>query len=713
MNQEILTAALHFANAKIAVVPVSNDGSKRPALSTWKKYTNELPTVEELMEWFGKTDVEGVGIVTGGVSGIEMLELEGRAVADGMLEQAKELAHNSGLGEVFDAMHNGYCEITPSGGVHWLYRIADEPVPGNTKIARRPGANGGVEVLVETRGTGGFTIVAPSHGKTHFTGLPYKMVNGSVETIAMLSWEERNAIFDIFRVFDSMPQAETIKESATPKTDGHLSPGDDFNARAKWSDILPGWSVVYRQGETVFWRRPGKNIGISATTGRNSGDNLFVFTTSTEFEAEKPYSKFSALTHLQFGGDFRACARWLMSQGYGEQAPMEKTSPLGVLPALQTSPSILQTSPLNHDTVASDELEPAESSWKPTDLTPYFDGTHVMPTTSILYRSDDQALIYPGKVHSFYGESESGKSWLAQIATAEQLRQFRKVTFIDFESDAADVIFRLQLLKVTQAEILQNFTYIRPEASRDHSDPYWQALLAPGANSLVIIDGVTEALTMWGGETKDNDAITRWMRLFPRAIAAASGAAVVMIDHVTKNTETRGRFAIGGQAKLATIDGAAYLVEPLEALAPGRTGSLTIRVTKDRPGYVRRIAGMYRKSDRTQEVAVITMDSTREKIELVIAPPLLESEALAIKTDEFDSRITRFIFENPGTTKSRVVRGVTGTDNKILARLEDLIDEGFVENQGDDRSYILYVTPIAKEKFGLIDANVLQYKANA
>jgi hypothetical protein len=59
------------------------------------------------------------------------------------------------------------------------------------------------------------------------------------------------------------------------------------------------------------------------------------------------------------------------------------------------------------------------------------------------------------------------------------------------------------------------------------------------------------------------------------------------------------------------------------------------------------------------------------------------------------------------------VRGVQGADNKILARLEDLIDEGFVENRGDSRSYILYTTPMAKEKFNLIDANVLQYKANA
>jgi putative DNA primase/helicase len=88
VSQEILTAALHFANAKICVVPVANDGSKRPALSNWKQYQNQMPTPSELMEWFSKPGVEGLGIITGEISGIEMLELEGRAVADGMLEQA-------------------------------------------------------------------------------------------------------------------------------------------------------------------------------------------------------------------------------------------------------------------------------------------------------------------------------------------------------------------------------------------------------------------------------------------------------------------------------------------------------------------------------------------------------------------------------------------------------------------------------------------------
>ena len=133
-----------------------------------------------------------------------------------------------------------------------------------------------------------------------------------------------------------------------------------------------------------------------------------------------------------------------------------------------------------------------------------------------------------------------------------------------------------------------------------------------------------------------------------------------MLFRSTKDKETRGRFAIGGQAKLATIDGAAYLVEPLEALAPGRIGSLTVRVTKDRPGFVRKIAGLYRKSDRTQEVAVITIDSTRDQMELIIAPPMLEDQVKAQKLEKLDKDIVNWLLSHPGSAKSKAVRGKIG-----------------------------------------------------
>ena len=67
---------------------------------------------------------------------------------------------------------------------------------------------------------------------------------------------------------------------------------------------------------------------------------------------------------------------------------------------------------------------------------------------------------------------------------------------------------------------------------------------------------------------------------------ARSGAAVLLVDHLAKNRESGNRFAIGAQAKLAGLDGAAYLLEVEAPFGHGRTGRSRILVAKDRPGHV-------------------------------------------------------------------------------------------------------------------------------
>src|SRR5262249_5736540 len=125
-----------------------------------------------------------------------------------------------------------------------------------------------------------------------------------------------------------------------------LSPGDDFNARAEWADILTphGWECVRQSGGKHFWRRPGKEgVGWSATTGLRSkaGNPLLcgVFSHAHPFPgppAGRPcstHSKFSAFALLNHAGDYSAAARDLAQRGYGtkderqgepnDQAPQE------------------------------------------------------------------------------------------------------------------------------------------------------------------------------------------------------------------------------------------------------------------------------------------------------------------------------------------------------------------------------------------------------
>lgn len=698
---DTLTTALRFASNGIVAVPVAGDGSKRPGLSSWVEFQKRQPTPDELLGWFSNKP-DGVGVICGAISNnLEMLELEGRAVTAKMHLEISEIAQSSGLGDLWTTLNSGYVEMTPSGGLHWLYFVSDGILPGNTKLARKPGENGGVDVWAETRSEGGFTITSPSAGSTHPDGGEWKLIGGSIETIPTITMEQRAALHNIFAMFDEMPKAEIIQQDVATKHDGILSPGDDYNQRTTWDEILIplGWTKVYTQGEKTVWRRPGKTIGVSATTNYQGTDKLRVFSTSTAFDAERSYDKFGCLVHLQYGGDFKRAANDLRSQGYGQSDLKELTTPNSLMPT-----NTLQSPPQ----VTAAVLSEYESSWKPVELRDYYDGLFQSPIATILKRSDGAGLIYEGRVHSIYGESESGKSWIAQIATAELLKDDKKVIYIDFESDALDIVNRLKNLGVSRANLLQYFTYIRPDGPRDADDPYWQSILEPNSATLIVIDGVTESLTMWGGETKDNDAITRWMRIFPRTVATASGAAVVLIDHITKNAETRGRFAIGGQAKLATIDGAAYLVEPLEALSPGRTGTLTMRVTKDRPGFIRKVSGMWRKSDRTQESAIFTIDSTKAQMQYVIGVPMAEDEAEANKEYKKLREVAEFINNHPGSNRRIIQEGVSGSKETVGDGIADLIAGGWVENKGNDRSFVLYITNEGKSHFNLLDATITQ-----
>ena len=73
-----------------------------------------------------------------------------------------------------------------------------------------------------------------------------------------------------------------------------------------------------RIGEEDFWRRPGKDIGISATTNYEGSDYLYVFTTSTSLPPQRGIDKFGAYTFLSHNGDFSADTKSLVAQGYVE-----------------------------------------------------------------------------------------------------------------------------------------------------------------------------------------------------------------------------------------------------------------------------------------------------------------------------------------------------------------------------------------------------------
>jgi hypothetical protein len=271
------------------------------------------------MGWYGNR--QGWGIACGRASGnTEALDFDDAETFRLFLERAVEF----GILDLIERVSNGCSTRTPGDGIHFLWKC--ETIGGSTKLAMRPApteANPyGQKTLIELKGEGGYVIEAPSGGTVHPTGKPYEQLAGGPDTIATITPDEREAILSLARSFDERPRKEFAAERKRKRKlaeDGTTQPGDDFNARTTWQDILGtlGFVKVFERGETTYWRRPGKSHGISGTTNHGGSDCLFLFSTSTQFEVSVSYTKFGVYALLNHGGDFAAAARQLAEDGYG------------------------------------------------------------------------------------------------------------------------------------------------------------------------------------------------------------------------------------------------------------------------------------------------------------------------------------------------------------------------------------------------------------
>lgn len=340
MKATLLETALAASDAGLSVHRPREDGSKAPdpiypdgidetgrPKRTWLHPYGQCPSRATLREWYGPH--QGIGLRCGAASGgLECYEFDCRATYEAFREASKECD----LADLVDRIEAGYREESPGGGIHWLY-FCDE-IYGNTKLAKRPSPTDdnarGVKTLIETRGENGFIVIAPSGGTVHESGRRYVLTSGSLRTIVTITAEERNAIWELGRSFDAMQRIVVQPKPTQPVTVGDIRPGDAYEQAVSWDDLLTteGWTVVYRQGEKTAWRRPGKSIGISATTNHGGSNLLYVFTTSTSFDSEKSYNKFAAYAVLQHGGNFSEAAKALRKEGYGaSRAPLDSNHP--------------------------------------------------------------------------------------------------------------------------------------------------------------------------------------------------------------------------------------------------------------------------------------------------------------------------------------------------------------------------------------------------
>jgi P4 family phage/plasmid primase-like protien len=320
----VLDVALAYHAAGLNTIPVRADGSKALALEAGHEVGNHVrrATPEELHAWFAAGRV-GVAVKGGLLSGgLEIIDIEREAdfLDFATLVEDERPGLMGRLPRVRTPM---------DAGRHLYYRCSE--IAGNQKLASEPDPKAPPgqhrpKTIIETRGEGGYVLAPGCSPRCHPTGRTYELEHGSLGDIPTITPEERQVLLKCARALNRFVRPEPVKGDRAlrpQRPDDGDRPGDDFNRRAAWEDVLEpvGWKRVRRRGSITYWCRPGKEHGVSASTGllsHQGNDLLHVFSSNAwPLELDTNYTKFGAYAALHHNGDHAAAARALGEQGYG------------------------------------------------------------------------------------------------------------------------------------------------------------------------------------------------------------------------------------------------------------------------------------------------------------------------------------------------------------------------------------------------------------
>ena len=361
----------------------------------------------------------------------------------------------------------------------------------------------------------------------------------------------------------------------------------------------------------------------------------------------------------------------------------------------------------NGSTESHEANKTASPSWQFEDLAQLASGIELPPTPTVFQREDGQGLFYRGAVNDLHGEPGCGKSMIAQIATAQELKADRDIIYIDYEDSARNVVKRLLLLGVSGEQIIGHLHYVRPSAKpssptslggcRETLDYAYTATLA-------IIDGVTSCLAYAGLDSNSGDDIAAWYNTMPRLISAC-GPAVVLIDHVVKSKDNRGRYAGGSMQKLALIDGISYSVDMTKPVGKGVKGTIVIKSGKDRISEIEEHCAVSWSSNGShlREAARIEIDSTDPKLmRVTIARPnMMPSDDRQAKRDDFRptglmekiSQLVENAIEEPSQSElfDALKSDGSGAKTAIMSKaIRLLLEEGYVTNRASRHNRACY-----------------------
>ena len=294
-------------------------------------------------------------------------------------------------------------------------------------------------------------------------------------------------------------------------------------------------------------------------------------------------------------------------------------------------------------------------------------------------------LLYRGRCNEIHGEPSVGKTNIALVICSEVMKAGGTVLFLDPEDNPQGIGSRFIALGGRPEDLTWRFFYIQnPEPDEYSGIHEWAKEHKP---DLVVLDGLAEALAADGhNEDKPADVLTFFntqIRPFKEA-----GFAVLVSDHVKKDTESRGRWMRGSGAKMGNYDGAVYEAKLKQSYTPDIEGFVSLVVSKDRNGGVGPIG---------HQVTDLHFGKDED------ANPHIRFELPQTSKREFlptciMERVSKFVETyTGGVSKNQIEQGITGHGPNIRAAIAKLIEKGFLRVEQKGRSHLHFLVSPFRE----------------
>jgi hypothetical protein len=291
-------------------------------------------------------------------------------------------------------------------------------------------------------------------------------------------------------------------------------------------------------------------------------------------------------------------------------------------------------------------------------------------------------LIYPGLRHIFSGPPESAKTLVAYSAAIDIIRNHpdRHIILMDFEMGPKAAKRRWRYAGATNHQLDNNILYLAPDTTAKLERIEILVALNP---ILVIIDAAAGAFDNEDLDDNKRSDAERWRKTYVDPFFD-NGIATLVIDHVVKNTESRGKYVIGSERKIG--GGEVHIgFDTLKPLNRGGTGIYKMVLHRDREGHFTRghFCDVY-----------VTSDPQTHNLTCEFKPVEHPDDGTAQLPTELMQRVSAYLEkQTEPVSRNQILINVKGNDHYIKTAIDALVTLDYAaETAGKNRARQYHTT---------------------